>query len=275
MKKIVLSLLILAVSEVSFADDSLLKDPQLMAQAKSAYSLDREQELRCAALGLDNVRKIALYRLVSRRLEGELADIKESNKTKIPSLERARVSQPNSSVRDLKNELEIFAQPELVKFIQAMSDVVYDRMGQPLQVTGTTKNSSHEKDLHCTHAHGLSVDFRPMPGTQPTTWKDDPAKYDREMNKNVIKFLIASPEVRRVFFNDPNIFDDPEVKDLIAKRKHTDPSFDYRPLTYMYATPSGETKTVQHDNHLHVELKGDPQIWQKANRLYKHFSAAK
>jgi hypothetical protein len=67
------------------------------------------------------------------------------------------------------------------------------------------------------------------------------------MNLEFIKTLLSWDKVELIFFNDPQILNNKEVKNLIANRASTN-----RPVRFQSARG--------HDNHLHVEFYIDGEL---------------
>ena len=117
--------------------------------------------------------------------------------------------------------------------------------GKDLKLTGITKHSSFDHDLHCRHRGGNVFDMRPFPATEPMTWRSK--VYDREANLEFIKAMLAWEKVELIFFNDPKILNDKEVKQIIAQREAA-------------GDPVIFQRAGGHDNHLHIEFKIEGEL---------------
>ena len=88
---------------------------------------------------------------------------------------------------------------------------------------------------HSGHKNGLEIDVRPARNDgregplDGLSYRD--AAYDRAATRRLIEAFRDTGQVEYIYFNDPRLTDDPELKDFV------------RP-----STPS-------HDNHLHVKVR--------------------
>lgn len=148
---------------------------------------------------------------------------------------------------------EIFGQDSLYPKLLELNKEVSSVLGKNLTLTGITKHHDFKHDLHCRHRGGNVFDMRPFPGTQPVTWRS--SFYDREANRFFIKKLLTWDKVELIFFNDPEILNDPEVKTLVNERSTSD-----RPVRFQSA--SG------HDNHLHIEFYIEGELERVSTYVY-------
>lgn len=149
---------------------------------------------------------------------------------------------------------EIFGQDQLYGKLLEINHVISGLIGRDMTLTGITKHNDFDHDLHCRHRGGNVFDMRPFPGTQPVTWRSK--EYDREANLLFIKKLLAWEKVELIFFNDPEILRDKEVKEIIEQRK-----LNGKPV--IFQSSSG------HDNHLHIEFFIEGELDRVSQYVYE------
>jgi hypothetical protein len=84
---------------------------------------------------------------------------------------------------------------------------------------------------HGTHRDGLGIDVRPARVDQapsPTNYRSP--DYDRAATRRLIEGFRDTGQAKAILFNDPELYDDPELKGFVKPWKG-------------------------HDNHFHVQLK--------------------
>ena len=146
---------------------------------------------------------------------------------------------PDGIAPQAPKDYELFGQSALFANLVEIEDFIREDSGRSLTVTGITKHHDFDHDLHCRHRGGNVFDMRPLPATRPMTWRD--RIYDRRANLNLIRAFIADPRVQVVFFNDPEILNDEEIRRTREQRESAG-------VPVVFQAVSG------HDNHIHVEF---------------------
>ncbi|MAF89742.1 MAG: hypothetical protein VX583_14115 [Bdellovibrionota bacterium] len=147
---------------------------------------------------------------------------------------------PDHTPPSTPTDYEIFGQEETFYKLESVQSFLSEFSENPLTITGITKASEHDHDLHCRHRGGNTFDMRPFPATQPMTWRDK--VYDRATNLEFIKRMLSDLEVSVIFFNDPEILNDADVQQIVSDRAEVG-------YPVVFRSVSG------HDNHIHIEFE--------------------
>lgn len=121
---------------------------------------------------------------------------------------------------------EQFGTVETIKTLQEVAEQFHAARPDLLIGIGDISfRDGHKMPPHKSHINGRNIDVRPLrkDGAKLPVEFTDKQKYDREATRLMAKLFLEHPNVKKIFFNDPNI--------------------------------EGVKPLAGHHNHLHVETK--------------------
>jgi hypothetical protein len=240
MKQILSIFIVIALQ--AFHSLCFAQEMDVFVSAAASLNIPAEKQEACKSLGLESYMQQSLIRGLYQNTLGEFEPLH--------STETAKIKEGSE---------ELYGAKKTIQFIRQFSQIFFAKTQKKIIVTGITKNQSENQDLHCTHHGGYSFDFRPMPGDTPTSWQSSDGSYSRELTKNAIWLLLKSPLVKKIYFNDPEILQDPKIQTLLSQRAKDKIEGIFEELSYEY-TFNGEIRKVGHDNHIHVEIQTDDEV---------------
>ncbi|MCC6276507.1 MAG: hypothetical protein IT289_01180 [Oligoflexia bacterium] len=231
---------------------TLLANPDVLEEVRKAQNFPAKRIKSCEAVvhryDQDELKLAGIARWVHN--SGLFHDFdrfeqipRESTVYRLPLVDahEAYVKKRNQTYSYDPDQHEVFISPDGKQFVLELASRVKDEISKhPLYLTAATSNPQrYTLDHHCLHRSGYSIDIRPLPGLRPThLWSEE---YDREMNRRLILELVNDLRVRRIYFSDPKLLKDPEVKAAVDYRAQTQRPVEYIPMR-------------DHYNHIHIEL---------------------
>ena len=141
-----------------------------------------------------------------------------------------------------KDGLDQFGTLETIKAIWKIAEVWKSKgTGAYFEVGDISRAGGLNTSAHDTHEDGKAFDMRPMRNdggvsTKPFTWKEIPP-YHRDWTKAFIRMVRQLYPGTLFYFNDPDIFQDPEFRGIVIQYGE-------------------ENSPEAHDNHIHIILPG-------------------